>query len=382
MNDINNLFFELIRVAIGNQVCLSRTPKVKEWQELYDIAKKQSLVGVCFAGVQSFKPSDSSTCSLTENLPETLRLQWMGMAAKIQRRNEIVNGQCVELQKKLKDAGLRSSILKGQGVAALYNENLRTLRQTGDIDVYVDCTREKAIEYAKSIQEVVDWDYKHLHLKIFEDTEVELHYHPAVLMNLIQNAKLQKWFEVNKEMMFEKQDCLVIPTVRFNRFYILLHIYRHYFFEGIGMRQLMDYYFVLSTSFDSENKDLYCWLKQFGILGFAQGVMWIMKTVFGLDDKYIICEIDEEEGRYILNEVIAGGNFGKHNERFISGKVVTSKNWKKVDAKRRLRHSCHLLLHYPSEVSWSVINMLWHFCWKRLHKTQLLSGKILIDIKD
>lgn len=52
MNDINKLFFELIRVTIGNQVCLSHTPSADEWCDLYAMAKKQSLVGVCFAGVQ------------------------------------------------------------------------------------------------------------------------------------------------------------------------------------------------------------------------------------------------------------------------------------------------------------------------------------------
>lgn len=55
MQEIDKLFFELIYFDIGSQVYLSRTPKVKEWQELYAVAKKQSLVGVCFAGVQKLK---------------------------------------------------------------------------------------------------------------------------------------------------------------------------------------------------------------------------------------------------------------------------------------------------------------------------------------
>ena len=46
------LFFDLIRVAIGNQVCLSHSPTTDEWAKLYDMVKKQSLVGICFAGVQ------------------------------------------------------------------------------------------------------------------------------------------------------------------------------------------------------------------------------------------------------------------------------------------------------------------------------------------
>ena len=49
---IENLFFELIQVAIGKRVCLSHSPNADEWGKLYAMAKKQSLVGVCFAGVQ------------------------------------------------------------------------------------------------------------------------------------------------------------------------------------------------------------------------------------------------------------------------------------------------------------------------------------------
>lgn len=52
-------FFELIRVALGNADRLSHIPTQKEWQMLYDMAKKQSLVGICFAGVQKASPQPS-----------------------------------------------------------------------------------------------------------------------------------------------------------------------------------------------------------------------------------------------------------------------------------------------------------------------------------
>ena len=83
MNDMNKLFFEPIRVALGNADSLSLKPSDKEWRLLYDMAKKQSLVGICFAAVQRL-PED-------ERPPEMLYLTWMGMSAKIQQRNEVVN---------------------------------------------------------------------------------------------------------------------------------------------------------------------------------------------------------------------------------------------------------------------------------------------------
>lgn len=146
---IEQLFFELIQVAIGTRTCLSHTPSADEWGELYAMAKKQSLVGVCFAGVQKLQAQ-------RQEPPEMLYLTWMGMAAKIQQRNEVVNRQCVELQAKLSADGIRSCILKGQAIASLYTStgsaqvgDLALLRQSGDIDVLVDCERKEAVDYVQ-----------------------------------------------------------------------------------------------------------------------------------------------------------------------------------------------------------------------------------------
>ena len=147
---LNNLFFELIQVALDVRICLSRTPNDTEWKALYDMAKKQSMVGVCFAGVQRL-PED-------ERPPEKLYLTWMGMAAKIQQRNEVVNRQCVELQAQLSADGLRSCILKGQGVAGIYTStgsaqvgSLSLLRQSGDIDVWIEGGVKAVVGLAKKL---------------------------------------------------------------------------------------------------------------------------------------------------------------------------------------------------------------------------------------
>ena len=347
---------------------------------LYTIAKKQSLVGICFAGVQRLQ--EQQQCP-----PEKLYLQWMGMAAKIQQKNEVLNRQCAELQAKLFDCGMRSTILKGQGIASLYAikdeglniNDLSGLRQSGDIDVYVDCGREMALEYARSMQYQVDWDYKHLHLKMFKDTEVEVHYRPEVLMNLRKNARLQRWFEEHKEMMFRASTCsgirtgeLVVPSVEFNLFYILLHIYRHFLFEGVGMRQLMDYYFVLSAYAEHESPritqilSINTLLKDFGMERFASGVMWIMNHVFGMSGQLLLVEPDEKEGRYILGKVMAGGNFGHHDKR-LKDKKTTGK---KRAIKKILKHNLHLLTHYPADTLWAPVWIVYHWCWKRMNRRQ------------
>ena len=111
-------FFELIQVAIGTRICLYHTPSADEWGELYAMAKKQSLVGVCFAGVQRLyndnvneNPSNPLNHLNPLNLPEMDYLRWMGMAAKIQQRNEVVDQQCKELWNVLHEAGLDAAVM-------------------------------------------------------------------------------------------------------------------------------------------------------------------------------------------------------------------------------------------------------------------------------
>lgn len=292
MSVVNIFFFDIIRAAIGTQASLSRFPSETEWKELFDMAVKQSLVGICFAGLHRLG-ADSDDGFAKIGMSEDLYFDWMGMAAQISMKNDVVNGQCAELQKRLAADGIRSSILKGQAVAMLYGEELRDFRQSGDIDIYVDCGREKAIEYARSIQGNVDWDYKHLHLKVFDDTEVEMHYVPEVFLNLRKNRKLQKWFkkpEVQNSM-FQVSGDMVCPSVEFNLFYILLHTYRHFLYEGVGMRQLMDYCFVLRASSNvpsSRIQEVTRTIEVFGMKKFASGLMWIMKEVFGLSEHLLL----------------------------------------------------------------------------------------------
>ena len=369
---INQIFFELVRASIGLSK-LSTIPTAYEWSQLYDIAKKQSLLGVCFNSLQQLYKNHPEQ---TTNLPMPLKMQWLGIAARIQQRNEYMNKRCVELQANLAAAGFRNCILKGQGVAPLYaGLNLNLLRQPGDIDVYVDASREDVIRYAQSLGDShPDWDYKHLHLKVYNNVEIEVHYVPEVFLNLWKNRKLQRWFVEHKEDMFDsvkvhhnestEDMSLVSPSIEFNVFYILLHIYRHFLYEGVGLRQLLDYYFVLkiysvgSRTSDTQIRDT---IKSFGMERFTQGLMWVLQYVFNLDDKYFICEADEEEGKYILNQIMQGGNFGHHDER-----LNCNGRGKFTAVCKILKHNYHLFSHYPSDVVWSPIWVIWHWMWKRM----------------
>lgn len=369
------LFFELIRVAIGNAVCLSHTPKAKEWQMLYEMAKKQSLVGICFAGVQRLQKQ--SQCP-----PEMLYLQWMGMAAKIQQRNEVVNRQCAELGERLKVKGYRYTILKGQGVASLYSINpkpsslnLQKLRQSGDIDVLMwkdglsaAENRKAVMKFARQIDAKASGSEHHVHVDFFKDTAVELHFAPSYFCNLFANSRFRQWADENKvkvERLKLKEGEFDVPSVEFNIVFLLAHIFRHYVSEGVGMRQVMDYYFVLQAAqvkgYSLEVKDdLLRLLDSFNMKKFASAVMWVIKTVFAGhdndDDNWMLCEPNERLGKKLLEHIMQGGNFGHHNAEKV---VKSGAHW--ANFVNQLAHDLHLAFDYPAEALWSPISMIKEF---------------------
>lgn len=383
------MLFDLIKVALGKQLKLSHNPSQEEWKDIFLEAQKQSMVGIAFEGVQKL-PKDQWP-------PQALLFKWIGTTEIIKQRNALLDKQCAKLQKRFAEAGIKTSILKGQGIARLYEaypqplpkgkgsevpkgNGLGILRQPGDIDIYVDCGRVRLFEIVDSSEFrgerqsedknrkslIRDWDYKHLHLDVFKDTEVEVHYRVEVLLSLWKNRKLQRWFKEHEELLFSQNGDLITPTIEFNRFYILLHIYRHFLYEGVGLRQLLDYYFVLrrptpdpSLKGGESQTELAKLLKTFGMWKFARGVMWVLQEVFGLEKEYMICEPLESEGQFILSEVMAGGNFGHHDERLLSEKGGKLQTLKKV-----IKHNAHLMRHYPAEILWPPIWFVWHKCWK------------------
>ena len=265
----------------------------------------------------------------------------------------------------LKEVGIRSSILKGQGIARYYGE-LAHFRQPGDIDIYVDCGRDRALQFAyDNGQKDVNWDYKHLHLDVFKDAEVEVHYRVEVLLNLWKNKRLQRWFREHQDAIqsskFKVQGGEIItPTTEFNVFYILLHIYRHFLYEGVGLRQIVDYYMTLRMVNCSRLMvhDYVNAVHEFRMEKFAKGLMWVMHETLGMSRDWMLWEPDEKEGRYILNQVMTGGNFGHHDERLkhTCGKIGA--------VKAILTHNLHLLTHYPSDVIWAPVWIVWHKLWK------------------
>ena len=242
-------FFVFLRYCLGGKSDVSEMIAGMDWQQQYSFASKQAILGLFFDGIER----------LGEEYPEELKqnpigrellMTWMGKAQQIRRQNMKVNAVASKLFSMLREDGLRCCILKGQGNALMYpNPYSRT---PGDIDVWVNASREEITEYAKKHFKLGD-DIRYQHIETSVDgVPVELHFFPCTMNNPIYNTRLQKWFKRNADLQCSNVVSLpdgigeiAIPTTAFNVVYQLTHLYHHFFDEGIGMRQIIDYYYVV-----------------------------------------------------------------------------------------------------------------------------------------
>ena len=243
--------FLFLNYCLGKKVDMSMVVAKIDWRQLYNFASRQALLGFCFDGIERLAKEFSE--ELKQNpMGRDLLMTWMGASQQIRRQNMKVNVVASKLYSILRENGLRCCILKGQGNALMYpNPYSRT---PGDIDVWVNASREDITEYAKRHFNLED-DIRFHHLETTMDgVPVELHFFPCSMNNPLYHARLQKWFRRNADLQCshivglpDGAGDIAIPTTAFNVIYQLTHLYHHFFDEGIGMRQIIDYYYVVNN---------------------------------------------------------------------------------------------------------------------------------------
>lgn len=353
---IEDKFFQLLQSAVDKRLVSAMELSQKEWVAIYEMACKQSLVGVIFESLDELNKQGKKP-------PLTLLYEWIGQSEQIKQQNRLVDKQCAELSAWFKTAGYKSCVIKGQGVARLYP--MPEFRQPGDIDIWVGGKRDDIVKRMRHDGIKVTYvDYVNCHAAFFKDTDVEVHFRPTWMYNPFVNKKVQKWLYENKCQQMDNYDVnmgFVYPTVGFNLVFSLIHIYKHVLIEGIGLRQLTDYYFILRHSTDKEREEALTTLSSFGLAGFASTVMYIMKRVYGIDEHLMLCPADAINGKFLLEEIMRGGNFGHYDER--NTFLPDNQRWKRgfYNLKRNLRY----LRMYPSEVLWMPLWKTWHWGWRK-----------------
>jgi hypothetical protein len=443
----HQIFFDFLRFSIGPKSEIPSSLKEADWKELYAIAKKQCLVGILFDGIKKL-PAEYV------GMKKELLLQWMAESQMLEKANVRLNDAAIQVSEWFRKKGFRTCILKGQGNALMYpNPYSRT---PGDIDIWVEGGDKRVISFVRSISPHEKACYHHIEFPSYKGVEVEVHYRPSFLLCFRHNRKLQKYYERVKEEQFShrvmlgEQGEIAIPTVEFNLIFQLTHIFSHLMNKGIGLRQLVDYYYVLcdfykvyqksskitpslftlkegSTSHpdpltlrgEGGNRPTRCskplrskdggpkrsspncagWdrrdaigdmtsataarssfaanssaaidrvqkeLKELGLWKFAGGIMYIMQEVFGMPASRLIVPPNEKYGKFVLNEVLEAGNFGKHDARNCFGRSQLGHNL------QRVYRDIRLVRYFPAEALCEPLFRTWHFFWRVKHRRQSL----------
>ena len=438
------IFFDFLRFCIGSVKEIPDSLKEADWKELYAIAKKQCLVGVLFDGIKKL-PAEYV------GMKKELLLQWMAESQMLEKANVRLNDAAIQVSEWFRKKGFRTCILKGQGNALMYpNPYSRT---PGDIDIWVEGGDKRVISFVRSISPHEKACYHHIEFPSYKGVEVEVHYRPSFLLCFWHDRKLQKYYEREKEEQFShrvmlgEQGEIAIPTAEFNLIFQLTHIFSHLMNEGIGLRQLVDYFYVLcdfykvyqnssnpsvslskgsstfspspsssgsgdvtapsrcseplrskdggpskvspdsagwdrrdaigdmtsatastdssataarssSTAIDRVQEEL----KELGLWKFAGGIMYITQEVFGMPASRLIVPPNEKYGRFVLNEVLEAGNFGKHDERNHFGRSQLGHNL------QRVYRDIRLVRYFPAEALCEPLFRIWHFFWRLKYK--------------
>ena len=448
------IFFDFLRFCIDSAKEIPDSLKETDWKEIYAIAQKQCLVGVLFDGIRKL-PAEYV------GMKKELLLQWMAESQMLEKTNVRLNDAAIQVSEWFRKKGFRTCILKGQGNALMYpNPKSRT---PGDIDIWVEGGDKRVISFVRSISPHEKACYHHIEFPSYKGVEVEVHYRPSFLLCFWHNRKLQKYYERVKEEQFShrvmlgEQGEIAIPMVEFNLIFQLTHIFSHLMNEGIGLRQLLDYYYVLcdfykvyqksskitpslftlkegSTAFPKPlspqgtgdvtapprrseplrskvggpskvSPDCAGWdrrdaigdmtsvtaatstdtsataarssfaanssaaidrvqkeLNELGLWKFAGGIMYIMQEVFGMPASRLIVPPNEKYGRFVLNEVLEAGNFGKHDARNRFGRSKLGHNL------QRVYRDIRLVKFFPAEALSEPFFRVWHFFWRMKNK--------------
>ena len=363
LNSIAENFFALVRYAIGTDDGMPNI-SLEEWPLIYRMAEQQAILGIIYEKITELKDKRI-------DISREILFSWLALTEQIKQQNIRLNLYCTEVVDELHKDGFQCCILKGQGNARMYHNPY--IRMPGDIDVWVRtksdgrCKKDDVIRYAKMQNPKAEVRIYHVEYE-WKGIPVELHFMPGIMNNPYYNRRLQRWYNKKSDEEFTMAELpdgvgkIPIPTVEFNIVFQLAHMMHHFFDEGIGLRQFVDYYYLLKSVHGERLivlGDVEETLKYLNLYSFAGAVMYIMKEVLGLEEEYQIVPVDDRRGKTLLNEIQIGGNFGHHSglDQKNALKKYFQKTWRNM----------RLVKEYPAEALCEPFFRTWHFFWRLAH---------------
>ena len=361
---------EFLRYCLDETRALPESAKGIDWEQMMAWAENQAIVGIVYSGIRrAGKSLQMSFDALME---------WVGYANQIEMQNKLATKVCGELKGEFEHDGFKTCILKGQANYVYYPKVMNNLRTCGDVDIWVvpDDRQERhpvkrVLEYLEGKNAVESLCYLHAEVTPRREVPVEVHFHPSFMNEPRHNRRfLQHFADFDQCVCGKEINGERLPVLRreYDVIFQICHIYRHLIDEGVGLRQVIDYYYLLRSETKSEmrNEQIEMAFRQLGLTKFAGALMWVLENELGLAKEYLICEPSEKDGRFLWDEIMTAGNFGQSDPRMARLEVEKGKTSYQVKrAWRRIRRNSRFIMDYPSEVIWEPIARYEHFCWRK-----------------
>lgn len=318
-------FLALLRAGLwGKEADMGCFPEesAPDWNGILYLGRTQAVLPLVYDGMLTL-PSD-------RQLKGPALMKLLAYVDKIEKLNMELNDAVTEISSRLSAEGIRSVLLKGQGLAALYRNPLH--RQCGDIDLYVgEENYRKAADIIRQWPEIhkeLPENIKHITFS-YKNVEIELH------RNAFQmpGSRLDKKYRVLERQELEGDTGLayvdilvsdtsakgkaVVPPVLFNVFYTFCHAFSHFMLSGLGLRQLCDIAVLLErygASLDSAL--LHSWLKDYKLDKEWQMFICLLTDFLGLSPSKAplydnsLNSVSEK----LLDTIFNDGNFGQHKD--------------------------------------------------------------------
>lgn len=366
-----SLFTELLQVTFGTRERLFRAPSTLEWDSMFLEAQRQAIAGILLSGIEKLPDEQRPS--------KNLLLQWIGACQQIEVQNNITTKTCIKVCNTLDIDGFYACVLKGQSNYRYYPPEMQKRRSCGDVDVWVvpkDLSCKIPVKY---ILEYVDsqWDrtglcWLHCNFTDISGVPVEIHFHPSFMSEPCKNRRFQNHFnDISACRIFTSLDDAEIPCLRVDEdvIYQMNHLYRHLIDEGVGLRQIIDYNYLLiewnkkHTRSKEETMKIVSW---FGMRRFAGALMYVLREVCGMNNEMLLCPVSVSDGKFLMNEILLSGNFGHNDPRMAEINAQGYFSSRAKQACRRFKRNMRFLTSYPSEVIWEPIVRVEHFVWKKL----------------
>lgn len=343
-----NSFFALVRAGLWEQGVKLDPFQPVFFDALYKLADEQSVVGLISAGLEHVEDM---------KVTKPMALPFLKKVFSLEGRNQAMNefiGKTVQL---LREKGVYTLIVKGQGVAQCYERP--QWRSSGDVDFFLD---EDNYEMAKVVliplaSHVDEEDKRRLHLGMTIDSwTVELHgtLHTeiskrinngidAIQRDVFQQGKVRIWQNGDTEVFLPAPDEDIIL--------VFTHILEHFFVGGVGLRQLSDWCRLLWTYREQIDVSLLeSRLLGMGLMPEWKGFAALAVRYLGMPDDAMPLYTDVPKYRrnadHICRLVLKTGNMG-HNIDQSYRKKYPSLVAKIITFFRRLREFAYLTLIFP-----------------------------------